>query len=266
MHLRTFRTREEDCATEWNRENVTGMQTSEVVVATITLARNGREEKALESALEVLKRAGLPVVVTDGGSREPFIRKLARLGFRSGKPENGGLVRQVKASIRMALRQFSEKPYVLYTEPDKYPFFESRMVQFIAKARKSARFGVGVAARDARSFRTFPKGQQWAERFMNEATELLLGVEGDFFYGPLLLSRTAAEMMLDAPEEGGWGWRFWLMAKAVRAGLKVQPVAMDFPCPKEQRGEDSKLDRMYRLKQLRQNLVGLDEGLKAPLQ
>jgi hypothetical protein len=233
------------------------MKTADVVIATITLARTRTEEQTLLASLEKLAALGLPLVIADGGSTPRFRKALRNSAFCAVSPGEKGLVQQVKAALDTALRQFPDKPAILYTEPDKYPFFEKQLTPFIARARASEPFGVVAAARNAKSFGTFPAGQQRTESFMNEAFSWIIGRKGDYCYGPLLLSRRAAEIALDAPNDLGWGWRFWTMQKAHAAGLRVQTVELDVPCPKEQRGEDSISDRMYRLKQLRQNLAAL---------
>ena len=92
---------------------------------------------------------------------------------------------------------------------------------------------------------------------MNEAFSWVADAKGDYCYGPLLLARRGAEMALDAPNDLGWGWRFWTMRRAHAAGLQLSIVEQNLPCPKEQRHEDSLKDRLYRLKQLRQNLEAI---------
>jgi hypothetical protein len=236
------------------------VQISNLTIATITLARTPREGEHLRRALAKLADLKLPVIVADGGSSKEFLRSVGEIGLTIEKSRQDGLVGQVKTALRTGLRQFPEKPFILYTEPDKYPFFEVRLTKFLSAVRPHRKLAVALPSRDARSFRTFPKGQQWTECFMNEAAELILGAKADYCYGPLLLSRRAAELSLDAPDDSGWGWRFWVMGKAARDGLQLEPVNMYLPCPKEQRRENSPSDRLYRLKQLRQNLEGLTSG------
>lgn len=236
------------------------MQVSEVGVVTITLARHVEEERALLSALNVLRGCRFPVIAAHGGPGRNFIGRLTGFGFQVELSKKRGLVKQVKTGFRAALNAWPRKG-IVYTEPDKYPFFGERLTQFIARASGA---DVGIAARDARSFATFPKGQQWTEAFTNEAAELVLGINSDYCYGPLLLSRKAAKMALEAPEDLGWGWRFWLIARAKRMGLKITVVRMNLPCPEEQRGEDTRADRIYRLKQMRQNLEGMERGVSKP--
>lgn len=233
------------------------MKTADLAIVTMTLARTSTEERVLLRSLEKLFAFGLPLIIADGGSRKSFVRRLLNISSSMASPEEKGLVQQVKAALATALHQFPEKPFLLYTEPDKYPFFEGRLTEFVARVTKSPTLGVAIAARDERSFRTFPEGQQWSESFMNGVAELSLGLKTDYCYGPLLLSRRTAEMALDAPNELGWGWRFHVMARAKEAGLQLKPESMHLPCPKEQRGENTRADRLYRVKQLRQNLAAL---------
>lgn len=235
------------------------MHLSEIVVVTMTLARTAAEEEALLASLEKLKATGLPIVIAEGGSRRPFIRRLSQISGHVVTSRERGLVHQIKAGIQTALKKFPRKTGILYTEPDKYPFFDNGLVEFLQHARLSKRHGVVVAARDSRSMRTFPEGQRKTETFMNEVFSWIVGREGDYCYGPLLLSRRAAELALTSPAELGWGWRFWTLRKAAEARLKIDTIEKYLPCPKEQRREDSSEDRRYRLKQLKQNLASLED-------
>jgi hypothetical protein len=233
------------------------MKREDICVVTITLARDAQEERTLLSALEKLTALGLPLVIADGGSSARFVKRVLDFNYFVVTPKAKGLVKQLKAGIAVALRQFQDKRAVLYTEPDKYPFFEGNLLEFVKAAKYTEKLGVVAAARDAKSFSTFPQGQFKCESFMNEAFSWIAKPKGDYCYGPLLLSRDAAKIALQAPDDLGWGWRFWTMKKAHEAGLRLSTIEMHLPCPIEQRGEDSPKDRMYRLKQLKQNLEAL---------
>ena len=221
---------------------------------TITLARDAEEERTLLKGLKKLAATGLPLAIADGGSSKRFVKQVLDFNYFVVIPQEKGLVRQVKAGIAVALRQFKDCRAILYTEPDKSPFFEGRLLEFVKAAKSSEKMGVVAAARDEKSFRTFPEGQYRCEHFMNDAFSWIVKRRSDYCYGPLLLSRDAAKLALKSPDDLGWGWRFWTMKKAYDSGLHVSTIEMDLPCPTEQRGEDSKHDRLYRLKQLKQNL------------
>lgn len=95
---------------------------------------------------------------------------------------------------------------------------------------------------------------------MNLASEILLRSEADYCYGPILLNRAAAALALAAPENLGWGWRFWLLGRAAHQKWKFGAIELPVPCPKDQRNENSRENQLYRIKQLRQNLDGLFLG------
>src|SRR5687767_4306205 len=99
------------------------MQPHKVVVATITFARNSQEEHILSKALRALVSSNLPIIATDGGSSAHFVDELKQTGISVMKPRKKGLVPQVKTSLAAALKRFPDH-YILYTEPDKHPFFE----------------------------------------------------------------------------------------------------------------------------------------------
>lgn len=227
------------------------MNSNDVHVATMMLARSEAEATLLHTALESLARRELPVAVTDGGSPRQLIDAVTRLpGVALASAR--GLVPQVKASVRAALAGGRE--FILYTEPDKHHFFEHALGGFLERAPADA--GLVVAGRDADSLRTFPPFQQLAERAINHLTGEAVGAEGDYSYGPFLLHRSLAALVERAPDTLGWGWRHFLFALARRHGARVVLVSGDFRCPGDQR-EETEADRAHRLAQLNQNLHGL---------
>src|SRR3954467_10814570 len=99
------------------------MKLEDVVVATMTRARDHAEAQLLEGALRALQRHRLRVAVTDRESIGGIVKDLAReSGFIAAESNYGpGLVGQVKSSIAAALNAGAEA--ILYTEPDKAAFF-----------------------------------------------------------------------------------------------------------------------------------------------
>ena len=131
------------------------MEMAEVGVVTVTLVRDAKEERVMRRALTRLVGLGLPVVAADGGSGADFVDFLKNLGVRVVQPRKRGLVPQVKAAVAEA--QKNGRNYLLYTEPDKFLFFDGRLEEFIERIRAGAKFGLALAARDESSFRTFPE-------------------------------------------------------------------------------------------------------------
>ncbi len=120
-----------------------------------------------------------------------------------------------------------------------------------------------MAARDGQSFATFPVGQQCTEAAFNSLASFFQGPLPDQLYGPLVLDADAVSAFIaHAPDDLGWGWRTYVIARAARAQLTVSAIVGQFPCPLAQRIEDDEGSRLYRLQQLSQNIDGLRLGLR----
>jgi hypothetical protein len=236
------------------------MRADDVAVATVTLVRSDAEERLLRSVLQRLSTEMMRVAVSDGGSRPEFVEFLRGLrSFSVVPPAGSGLVGQVKASVRTAT-QFNA-PYILYTEPDKQLFLEARVAAFIAGAPSSANVGVVLAARDDRSFATFPPFQRRTEGAFNAVCAGVVGVTGDYCYGPFLLNRALVPELDGVRDDLGWGWRPFIFATARRRGFEIVHHEGDFPCPVDQCVEDDG-EQLHRLRQLRQNVEGLIDACR----
>ena len=233
------------------------MDANSVAVATITWAKSAGEEARLSRSLGVLAAAGLPVAVADRGTSPPFARRLEGMpGFRLTVPREPGLVAQVKASV--ALAATFGTPFILYVEPDKELFFAARLRDFLRGALEPADAGVVIAERSRESFATFPDMQRYTEGVVNHLCGQLLERPGDYVYGPFLLSRRLLPHVEQIDGRLGWGWRPHTFLAAHRQGLRVRGVTGDYPCPPDQRHEDA-ADRMHRIRQLSENILGLIE-------
>jgi hypothetical protein len=241
---------------------------TDVAIATMTLARDEREADGLIGALTALADYGLPIFVADGGSVPPFLDRLQDIPHVTvtpyrphGRPR---LLHQVKTAVAEA--SATSPRYILYTEPDKAWFFQHRLWQFMTHAFWIDEPGVVLASRDGQSFGTFPRGQQVTEALTNRLAAEVLGPEGDYSYGPLLLRTDVACHLAGLTDDVGWGWRFYVMAVAHRMAAGLRHVTIDLPCPPEQRDENDLSHRLYRMEQMAQNVRGLALGLKLPLE
>jgi len=224
-----------------------------VAVATITWARSASEEGLLRRALARLSHAGLPIAVSDTGKSRSFAKFLTTHPEFAVSIESRGLVAQVEATLRLAAR--FDTPFVLYTEPDKTRFFE-RLNDFVEQAIDRREPALVLASRSNKSFRTYPPVQRYTEGVINDLCGETVEAGGDFSYGPFLFPRTLLRHLLPLPGEIGWGWRHYAFRQAHRRGLHIHHVVDDYPCPRDQRGEDDG-ERAHRLRQLSQNILGL---------
>jgi hypothetical protein len=231
------------------------MDKRNVSIATMTWARDAQEDSLLRESLSELAALNLPVFVTDGGSGESFVDYLRGLPrFKVFEPEARGLWPQVRRSLRAAYDAATR--FILYTEPDKKDFFREGLRDLISEANAGDRAGVVLAARTSESFATFPMFQRHAETMINRCCAEVVGANFDFTYGPFLFDRRLVPHLLGAPDEIGWGWRPYAFGIASRLGLRIESLEKAAACPAEQR-EESRAERMYRIRQLSQSLEGL---------
>ncbi len=225
----------------------------DIAIASICWARNDEEEKTLRKALEALATLQVPVFITDGGSSEAFIsflKDLPQFTMFAAK----GLWAQAKKSITEAGKGGAEM--ILYTEPDKHEFFSTYLSRMLENSKIEESTGVVLASRSEKGFATFPSFQQMTETTINHCCKEVIGKDVDYCYGPFVFHSSLLSSLTPLQKNCGWGWRPFLFAMAHRLGLSVDAFVGDFECPPDQRQDDAN-ERIYRMKQLTQNIEGL---------
>jgi hypothetical protein len=231
------------------------MRTDQICVATITRARGPHEEELIHRTLTALSARGLHIVAADGGSRPSFVDALSGIANLTLVPsDHSGLVGQIKASVRAARARPAR--HILYLESDKEQFVTGAMDGFLSKAVQHQSAGVVLASRSPNSFATFPAFQRRVESAFNAVGSVMLGVEGDFLYGPVLMNGAVAALVDGAAPDLGWGWRPFVFGAASQRGERIIGVEGDYPCPADQVHEHDG-ERQHRLRQLAENLKGL---------
>lgn len=230
------------------------MTPSDVAVATITWVRSRGEERLIRRSLRRLAGAGLPVAVADRRSSPQFARFLRGLRHVRATDADGGLLAQVQAALRAAAQLGT--PFILYTEPDKERFFAKGLTDFVRRAPDASATGVVLASRSRAAFATFPPMQRYVEGVVNHLSGTVIGVDGDYTYGPFLMNRCLVPDVCAISEDLRWGWRLFACAAARRRGLRVHHHRGDYACPPDQRRESAG-DRMHRLRQLSENVNAL---------
>ncbi len=134
---------------------------------------------------------------------------------------------------------------------------------FIRSAPDDDRVGVVLASRTEQSYGTYPPMQRYTEGVINHLCAELIGARGDYSYGPFLMNRALLPAIENLDRSLGWGWRHYAFVTAHRHGLRVVHIAGDYPCPPDQREEDD-AERVHRMRQLSQNVLGLITGSATP--
>jgi hypothetical protein len=226
-----------------------------LALVTITWARTSSEEDLLVRSLAAAAMLGFPIAIGDRNGRPEFIERLLCLPQTMVvRTREEGLVPQITAAFDAAAAFAPEM--LFYSEPDKQVFFDGAAVRLLAEARRYGKPALVLAARSDASFATFPPMQRYTESVVNQLCAELIGVPGDYSYGPFLMPRPLLSHLRALPSTLGWGWRLAAFRAARREGLPIVHVPDDLPCPVEQRQEDE-ADRVHRLRQLSENLLGL---------
>jgi hypothetical protein len=228
------------------------MKVNNWFIATISLARNDEEEKVLQASLKQLADLDVPVCVTDGGYSDRFIEFLQSFPHFVVRQARG-LWPRARLSIGTAFESGAQ--YIFYTEPDKMEFFVKHLKQML-NIIELEKAGVVLVSRSVDGFSSFPLFQQMTETTINNCCKEIIGKEMDYCYGPFLFNSDLVNYMRGLDDNIGWGWRPFLFATAQRLGLAVENYEGDFNCPPDQR-KDDEAERVYRMKQLTQNINGL---------
>jgi len=231
------------------------MNKHSLAIATISWVHDAREEQLLRESLPYLAALEIPVFITDGGSHPGFIDFLQSFPlFTVLKPDGQGVWAQARKSVQAA--QAAGFRYIFYSEPDKRDFFRDYLPHFISEIPTDNRTGIVLASRSAAGYATFPAFQRSTENTINQCCAEIIGKPIDYTYGPFLFNSTLVPYLDNLPEDVGWGWRPFTFGLAQRLQYPVGQVTNDYYCPLEQR-EDSPAERIYRMRQLSQNIQGL---------
>ncbi|HEX8547193.1 MAG TPA: hypothetical protein VF691_09545 [Cytophagaceae bacterium] len=230
------------------------MNRQELAIATMSLARDTQEEELLRKSLKSLSNLNIPIFLTDGGSNEHFLEYVKNLPNITLLKPKQGLWNQTLSSLTAAFE--SNSKFILYTEPDKSDFFEQSVPTLIAELLIEEKTGIVMAARSKKGFGSFPAFQQMTETTINNCCKELIELETDYVYGPFFINRSVVPYLKALDAGIGWGWRPYAFHIAKRLGYNVSAYTGDFLCPEGQR-EDSTKERIYRMKQMNQNIEGL---------
>lgn len=242
------------------------MKNTDVVLVTTTFYKN-TEELRFKLALETFRSAvkkGYAMVVVDNSPSEEVVDALKDTGV-SVYPQT---VRGMGPSRRQAFFQAIEvareigAKAILWLEPEKHGIVE--FAPEIIKPIIEEAASVSVPYRTEISRASYPGFQIEMEEKQNKMSARYTGLGLDVSFGPVSYSIEAAVDLVLGTDLKSLGVPDtyvpqWLPTLAVRKGLKVASVPIDFIYPLEQKlQEEDSIDLMIRKRQEQ-----LTMGLKA---
>ena len=232
----------------------------QVVIATISWARNKKEEKIVLKALQELNKLGLPIVLTDESrSKFPIFNKARRLkNFRVFRA-NG-----LDAKVRKSLFEASHiGQFIFYTESDKLNFIRNHMRLFLNKFFKRPA-GIWLPARLPMNFDKLPHYQKAMEYFLGDSFGALAGIEReDISYGPRIFPASLIKYLIAIKSKIGWGWQTYLLIIGQRLRLPIKIVKFNVYSPIDV--QQNKELVLFRIEQAIDELRGLQLGSKIKL-
>lgn len=208
------------------------------VIATTTFSKtlDLRAQLAIKTA-EAAKLHGYPLVVVDGGSHKDLRDTLLKHNAILFNEETPGM----GPSRRQALSEASEiagnNGVTIWMEPEKHTF-----VREITNTTLPILNGEADLVLPARkSLDSYPPEQEHAERIGNLAFKYLFGREFDPWFGPRVISKRTLKYFLNYQGEYGdkWDSIFIPVLRAMKDGLRVKSVEVDYIHPYEQTAEET---------------------------
>ena len=215
--------------------------------------------------LDALREAKISAAVVDGSSNNEITERLKATGAIV-IPELPNVT--MGAGRRQALREAwatSTDHVVFWMEPEKYP-----MVPFIREICAPIYKGEAdiVVPRRADELSSYPKTQRLAEQCGNAIFEAVTGLALDVWIGPRAINVKGLTHF--AKYDGTYGdkWQsiFMPLLTAVKDGLRLTEVVVDYVHPSEQteaESKDTNLSIVKRLEQLHELGNGLVQQAQA---
>ncbi len=228
----------------------------DIAIATITSDKCGNID-VIKQGLETLNKK-FDVYVADRNSSEEFLEDIRNMGCKRIIGPNKTLPDQHKQVLLCASEN---KPYVLYTEPDKVDWFNNGLEKSIEEFFLRE-LDHGEVSRTPEQMKTFPVPQQMTEGVVNNLLGQITGIQGDYIYGPQISSSEILKTLKSLPKDIsylGWGTLTYIPIKAKEKGLRIGMIYNANECPISQRNEDN---ADYRVQQANGNIAGILLGLK----
>ncbi len=203
------------------------------VIATTTLFEDLNEIRAKLAVRTIseARKKGYQIVVVDGSpeSVKEIFRKKGAIVFGEEKKGMGASRRQ---AIREATKLAGPDGIVIWVEPEKTPFIPH--LRQVIQCLLTEKADMVIPKR--RSVESYPEIQQRFEWLANQAFQMFSGESLDVWFGPRVFRSNVSSFFLNYKGEYGDKWDSILIPvfRAIKAGLKVIGLEVDYIHPKEQ--------------------------------
>ena len=219
------------------------------------------ERVRVKCILRTLKEAikyGYDVVLVDGGSPPEFIEEMEALGIRVHRQRTPGMGNGCRETLRLAQEIANDGQTIVWIEPEKYPLV-SKLGPAVRKF-EDERLDLLLLKRT--SLDSYPPEQAMAYQMIALATKYLTGIDSDFGWGPMILSKRAINYFLAYKRDYGDLWDSIHCPKLaiINDSLPWGIMPVDYAHPPEQTAAETGIELLpKRIRQMDQ-LVGAITG------
>jgi hypothetical protein len=203
------------------------------------------------------KKHGYEVVVLDGGSPAKFVKEMEALGVRVYRQYAPGMGNGCRETLRLAQEIATGDQGIVWIEPEKYP-----LVSKLAPAvRRFEDKHLDLLLLKRTNLDSYPPEQAMAYQMIALATKYLTGIDSDFGWGPMILSKRAIEYFLTYKSDYGDLWDSIHCPKLaiINDSLPWELMPVDYIHPHEQTAAETGIEllpkRIHQMDQLVQAII-----------
>lgn len=208
--------------------------------------------------IEEVKKRGHALVIVDGGSPPQFVNTMEELGVQVSAQEVPSMGNGIRQALRQACTIATDGQAIVWVEPEKYP-----LVSILGPAiQQFTDEQLDLIMFRRQSLDSYPPEQAMAYQMIALATKYLTGIDSDFGWGPMILSKRAVEYFLNYESDYGdrWDSIHCPKLKIIKEGLPWKIVPIDYRHPPEmtaaEKGMVLFLKRIEQMGQLVRALIG----------
>lgn len=208
-------------------------QSNLVAITTIRYGQNPtdavkvRADVFLDTATQ-LREYDIRCVAVAEDCSDAYLRKAREKGILIVPQKESGMAASRKEAIQAGIEQFPSAKYYLWLEPEKPDL--PRCARVLSRRMEKEKAVLGLFNRTAKSMATYPPEQAHFYLFCRVIASNLTGIDIDYAFGPMILTRESLPYFVEYEGEYGDKWDATLIPRlrVINAGLKVSICPITF--------------------------------------
>lgn len=229
------------------------MKKTVMAIMTYTTFNTDWERVRAKCIIKTLKEAikhKYEVVLVDGGSPPEFVKDMQSLGIHVYHQRTPGMGNGCRETLQLAQEMAAHGRGIVWIEPEKYPL----VCKLDPAVKKFENERLDLLLLKRTSLDSYPPEQAMAYRMIALATKYLIGIDSDFGWGPMVLSKRAIDYFLEYRSDYGDLWdSIHCPRLAIINNLPWQIMSIDYTHPPEQTAAETGIELLpKRIRQMDQ--------------